>query len=365
MKLKLLSFLSIAAAALLQMSTAQAQPGRSSPVFRDWSVDCVNTGACYTSSFTRSQSVWVDVRIVRDWQAEAQPLIRLTTNTELPQDGTLRFDVDGTPVEELPIEQLREMQPGVTAPAGFRPLGGEGFWYPSGPASATLLKAMQEGNVLTITLPAVGGSKPIAVPIPLLGLTASLRWLDNRQERAGTVAAIISPGTDPAKDAPHALPIVSSDQLPPEVAAIWSANRLCSEIDPAIFASLNAVRVPVADNASLYIIPCGAPTAYNSPYVAILSGQDGAARQIHVARMSDKGPIASDLIYNARWYPADQHLVSYFKGSGVGECGLWNRWVWNGNGLVLLEEATRKTCDATEPDLSNWSNTWPLKNAVD
>ena len=156
---------------------------------------------------------------------------------------------------------------------------------------------------------------------------------------------------------------MSADQLPPEVAAVWSANRLCSEIDPTIFASLNAVRVPLAEGASLYIIPCGAPTAYNSPYVAVLSGKDGAARQVHVARMSEKGPIATDLIYNAKWIPADQQLVSYFKGSGVGECGLWNRWVWNGTGLVLLEEAARTTCDGTEPDLSNWSSTWPLKNA--
>ena len=50
-------------------------------------------------------------------------------------------------------------------------------------------------------------------------------------------------------------------------------------------------------------------------------------------------------------------------GGSYGECGLWNRWVWNGTGLVLLEEAARKTCDGTEPDLSNWSSTWPPKNA--
>ena len=69
---------------------------------------------------------------VRDWRADAQPLLRLTTNTVLPQTGTLRFDVDGTTIESLPIEQLREIQAGVTSPAGFRPLGGEGFWYPTG-----------------------------------------------------------------------------------------------------------------------------------------------------------------------------------------------------------------------------------------
>ncbi|QFT30824.1 hypothetical protein FIV00_10075 [Labrenzia sp. THAF82] len=363
MKRRLLTLLITTAAALVPASAGMAQPGRTAPSFEGWTVDCGNTGVCFASSFTRSQSVWVDVRIVRDWQAEAQPLVRLTTNTELPQDGTLQFEVDGGVIEALPIEQLREMQTAVTPPAGFRPLGGEGFWYPTGPATVTLLEAMRSGRELTIQLPSVGDADPVAVPVPLQGLKASLLWLDNRQDRTGTVAAIISKGDEPAKDAPHAVPVVSADQLPPEVAAVWSANRLCSEIDPTIFASLNAVRVPLEDTSSLYIIPCGAPTAINSPYVAVLSGKDGAARQVHVARMSEKGPIASDLIYNARWIPADQQLISYFKGSGVGECGLWNRWSWNGTGLVLLEEATRKTCDGTPPDLSNWSNTWPTKNA--
>ncbi|MEM9632602.1 MAG: DUF1176 domain-containing protein [Pseudomonadota bacterium] len=362
MTLRLLTFLISATAALVAATGGMAQPGRTAPNFEGWTVDCGNTGVCFASSFTRSQSVWVDLRIIRDWQAEAQPLVRLTTNTELPQEGMIRFEVDGQSIEELPVEQLREMQTAVVPPAGFRPLGGEGFWYPTGPATATLLKAMQKGKELTVHLTAANGSDAIAVPVQLQGLKASLLWVDNRQDRTGTVAAIVAPGTAPAKDAPHAIPLMSPDQLPPEVAAIWSANRLCSAIDPTIFASLNAVRVPLADNASLYIVPCGAPSAYNSPYVAILSGKDGAARQVHVARMSDKGPVASDLIYNARWIPADQQLVSYFKGSGVGECGLWNRWSWNGTGLVLLEEATRKTCDGTAPDLSNWSSTWPIKN---
>ncbi|MFC6657427.1 DUF1176 domain-containing protein [Roseibium salinum] len=362
MTLRLLTFLISAAMALAAASSAVAQPGRTAPSFDSWTADCSNTGVCFASSLTRTKSVWVDLRIIRDWPAEAQPLMRLTTNTTLPVEGTLRFDVDGAAVEALPLEQLREMQGAVVPPAGFRPLGGEGFWYPTGPATATLLKALQEGKELTVRLPAAeDGADPISVPVSLQGLKASLLWLDNRQNRTGTVAAIVAPGTAPAEDAPHALPVMSAQELPPEVAAVWSANRLCSEIDPAIFASLNAVRVPLPENASLYIIPCGAPTAHNSPYVAVLASKDGAARQIHVARMSDQGPIATDLIYNAHWSPADQQLVSYFKGSGVGECGLWNRWVWNGSGLVLLEEATRNTCDGTEPDLSKWSNSWPAK----
>jgi hypothetical protein len=363
MTLRLFSAVTATLLALGIAGSAQAQPGRTAPVFDTWLVDCASTGVCFSSSFTRNQSVWVDLRIVRDWRADAQPLLRLTTNTVLPQTGTLRFDVDGATIESLPIEQLREIQAGVTSPAGFRPLGGEGFWYPTGAVTSTLLTALQTGQELTVHMPREGSAETVSVSIPLQGLKSGLLWLDNRQNRTGTASAIVSPGAEPPVNAPHALPILAPEELPAEVSAIWHANRLCSSIDPTIFASLNAVRVPLEDGASLYIVPCGAPTAYNSPYVAIYAGKDGAARQVHVARMSESGPIATDLIYNARWVPADRQLISYFKGSGVGECGLWNRWVWNGTGLVLLEEASRKTCDNTEPDLSNWSNTWPLKNA--
>ena len=152
---RLLTLLISAAVALSSLPAALAQPGRTVPSFESWTVDCGNTGVCFASSFTRSQSVWVDLRIVRDWHADAQPLVRLTTNTELPKDGTLTFEVDGTEIEALPIEQLREMQPAVKPPAGFRPLGGEGFWYPTGPATLTLLEAMRSGKELTIRLPAV------------------------------------------------------------------------------------------------------------------------------------------------------------------------------------------------------------------
>ncbi|GAA0775079.1 DUF1176 domain-containing protein [Roseibium denhamense] len=363
MTLRLLTIMTIALSLAWGPQAAVAQPGRSAPTFETWTVDCGNTGVCFASSFNRNQSVWVDLRIVRDWKADAQPLVRLTTNTELSNGGTLRFSVDGTEIEALPIEQLREMQQAVMPPAGFRPLGGEGVWYPIGPATTALLDALRSGSQLTIELPAPQGSDAAVITVPLTGLKSGLLWLDNRQNRTGTVSAIVAPGTNPATDAPHAIPITTPDQLPPEVTAIWTANRLCSAIDPAIFSNMNAVRVPLEDAGSLYVIPCGTPTAYNTPYISVLAGKDGAARQVHVARMSEQGPIASDLIYNARWVPADKQLVSYFKASGVGECGLWNRWTWNGSAFVLLEEASRTTCDGTEPDLSNWSNTWPVKKA--
>lgn len=362
MTFRLFTFLFWSVLASISVGNSWAQTGRTTPVFETWSGDCGNTGVCFTSSFTRNQSVWLDLRIVRDWQADAQPLIRLTTNTELANDGVLRLELNGQTIEELPVAQLREIQATVPTPAGFRPLGGEGFWYPTGPATSNLLAELQKANQLVVHLKGINGTEPVAITIPLKGLTASLSWLDSRQDRTGTTAAIVSPGDAAAIDAPHADPILSPDQLPPEVAAIWSANRLCSTIDPAIFAGLNAVRSPLDDGASLYIIPCGAPTAHNSPYVAIHTGKDGAARQIHVTRMSEKGPVASDLIYNARWVPADRQLISYLKGSGIGECGLWNRWSWNGSGLVLLEEASRNTCDGTEPNLSNWSTSWPKEN---
>ncbi len=348
---------------ILVAGAAYAQTGRTPPVFGTWTVDCGNTGICFASSFTRNQTVWVDIRIIRDWQADAPPLVRITTNNELADEGSLVLRIDGTQIDALPIAQLREIQSSVAVPSGFLPLGGEGYWYPAGPATKALLEAVTSGKSLQISLPATPDA--VTVDVSLKGIRPALSWLDRRQNRNGTIAAIIKPGEQPAADAPHALPVVSPDQLPAEVAAIWSANRLCADIDPAIFGGLNAVRAPLPDDAFLYLLPCGAPSADNAAYVTILATGGGAARQVHVARMSERGPVALDLVYNARWIAADLQLTSYFKASVLGECGLWNRWEWNGSGFVLLEGAARNTCDAAEPDLSNWSSTWPPEKRSD
>ncbi|MTH98130.1 DUF1176 domain-containing protein [Roseibium sp. RKSG952] len=349
----------ILAAGLLLASfgTSSAEPLRTPPSFEKWSVNCGNSGMCYASAFVRDQATWVDIRIIRDWRAGAEALVRLTTNAPLAAEGTIKLSVDGREIDAFPVEQLREIQSTIVAPPGFRPIGGEGFWVPVGPATRALVSAMRAGNVLTVSLPAT--PDPVTIKVPLQGSRAALRWIDERQLRSGTQSALVNPGEAPAEDAPHAVPVLAPDTLPPAVQKIWDANRFCSDIDPAIFASLDAVAAPLEDKSTLYLLPCGAPSAYNTPYVAILGTPDGKARQLYVSRMAEKGPIASDLIYNARWFPVEKQMHGFFKGSGLGECGIWDRWVWTGSNFVLTEEASRQTCDGTDVSLDTWGTTWP------
>lgn len=348
------------AAALVLFMTAPlaaALPDRTPPVFDKWSVGCGNSGMCFTSTFVRDQATWVDIRIVRDWRADAEPLLRLTTNAALAADGTLKLTVDGAEIEALPVAQLREIQGNVVPPPGFRPIGGEGFWFPTGPVTREIVDTLAAGQAMIIDMP--GTPEPVAIQIPLNDLRSALEWIDDRQARTGTLSAMVMPGTEPAVDAPHAMSLVAPETLPPAVATVWDANRFCSDIDPAIFAGLDAIVAPLEDKSSLYLLPCGAPSAYNTPYVAIHASPDGKARQVYVARMSDKGPVASDLIYNARWVPGRLELQGLFKGSGLGECGIWDRWVWTGTTFVLIEEATRQTCDGGDVPLAAWDTSWP------
>ncbi|MBD8876118.1 DUF1176 domain-containing protein [Roseibium polysiphoniae] len=359
MKQTLLQTLTLVALCCALPAGASAKQPRTDPVWDKWSVGCGNSGLCFTSTFIREQSTWLDLRIVRDTPANAAPLLRITANAALNNEGTIRFDVDGTSIETLPVAQLREIQASVATPAGFRPLGGEGFWYPTGPATSAILKAMASGKALTVSLPI--GDQTIEMKLPLNGLASAVSWLDDRQNRRGTVSAIAAIGTEPAEDAPSAKPILSPETLPPAVLATWDANRFCSDIDPAIFASLNAVAIPAGDDkATLYLLPCGAPSAYNTPYVLIRAQDDGKVRQLHVARMSELGPLATDLVYNARWNARDLELDGLFKGSGVGDCGTWSRWLWTGTTFVLQEEATRQTCDGQEVPISDWPTTWTV-----
>jgi len=334
-----------------------AQP-RALPAFDGWSVDCSNTGLCNASSFVRAQSVWLDLRIIHDWPFDAVPLIRMTTNTPLKADGAISISVDGTVIEELPVAQLLEIQANIDVPSGFQPIGGEGFWYPTGPATRMLLKAMKTGQVLTVQLPA--DADPVTVELPLDGLKPAFVWMDERQNRTGTVMALVDPGDAAAADAPNAIAIPSRDVLPPAVAERWDNGRFCSDIDPGIFATLDAVLAPLQDNATLYLLPCGAPTAYNTPYVALVAHADGKVNQLHFARMSENGPVTTDLLYNVRWHPKSLQLESLFRGSGLGECGVWNRWAWKAGNFALEEEAASSTCTGEARPLADWDTTWPV-----
>lgn len=327
------------------------------PKFDQWTVSCINSGLCTASTLWRDQSVWVDLRIVRDWEADAQPMLRITANAALNGEEPLKFSVNGKLVDEVKVSRLRESQTNITPPAGFRPLGGEGFWYPTGPATQTLIEAMMSSDILTVDLPI--DDKVVTLAVPLDGMKRALTWLDERQERNGTTNAILAKGDDEPRAAPHAMAILDPTTLPPAVRETWDANSVCSDIDPAIFTNLDAVSARMDEKTVLYLLPCGSPSAYNAPYVVLLSRAEGKTRQLHFARMSDQGPIATDLTYNLKWNPSTLELDSLYRGSGIGDCGVWDRWRWTGNGFALIEEASRSTCDGQETPLPKWPTTWP------
>ena len=344
---------------LASVNLAAAEGSRTNPVFETWSVDCSNTGLCLTSTYVREQAAWLDFRLVRDWPAQSGALIRVTTNQGLKADGSIRFSVDGQLLEELPVSQLREIQPSITTPRGFVPIGGEGFWYPTGAATKALLTAMHSGKELVIELPVE--PSPLTVKVPLAGLDPAMAWLDQKQARDGTRTALVLTGDGDGKDAPHAIAITDPDLLPPLVAENWDFGRFCSDIEPAMFAGLGSVAAPFPDNSTLYLLPCGAPAAFNIAYVALIASPDGKVRQLSFARMSEAGPTATDLVYNAKWNPKVLQLEGLFAASGLGECGIWNRWQWTGVTFALVEEATRAACTGKPSSPDEWETTWPTR----
>lgn len=342
---------------LVPVHLASAEGIRSNPVFETWSVDCSNTGLCLTSSFVREKVAWLHFRVIRDWPAQSGPLVRMTSNLRLKPDASIRLSMDGEILEELPVKHLQEIQSSIKAPRGFVPIGGEGFWYPTGASAQALLEAMLTGTELKIELPLEG--ETVVLKMPLSGLEQALTWLDKTQAREDTKTAFILKGLEDTKDAPHAIAITDADLLPPLIKQNWDFGRFCSDIEPALFAGLGSIATAFSDSSTLYILPCGAPAAHNVAYVALLAGPDGQVRQLGFARMSDAGPTATDLVYNAKWDPKNKQLRSLFKASGLGECGKWNRWQWTGTAFALIEEATRSTCNGKPSIPDEWETTWP------
>lgn len=310
------------------------------------------------SSLIRHQSTWIEIRIIRDWAAKSLPLLRITANSPWAKTGTLKISIDGESADSLSIEQLRESHGKQPMPLGFRPIGGEGYWYPVGAATSTMIDAMIKGLDMQVTVPLETTVQ--TMDIDLRGIHAALTWLDTQQARQDTTTAIVLRGPNEPHDAPHADLVTSPDVLPPAVKTAWENNRFCADIDPAIFGSLDGISSSLGQDSKLFLLPCGTPTAYNTAYVAFRARAGDNIQQLQFARMSDHGPIATDTVYNARWNPVKLELRATFKGTGTGDCGIWDRWQWTGATFALTEEATKSTCDGKDTNLDDWPRTWPI-----
>ncbi len=292
--------------------------------FGDWIVGCDNTLRCELRS--------------------------LGTENEPPGDVTLSVARDAGPAGKLEVTVDGFEDAEVATAVDGKRAG----------TPAQIVAAMANGRVFS----ALSAGKTIAT-LSLRGASAALRYVDAAQGRAGTVTASVAKGLKPASAVPAAPtpPTISAvrpggDAVRPTAAQLADMRRT-AQCDADAFAS-DSLGDPQAHalggGETLVLLPCSAG-AYNLlSAVFVLDG--GAPRPVRTDAPvgfdetggASRGPVPT--VVNGDWKAGV--LTSYAKARGLGDCGVYQDFVWDGERLRLSGQREMGECRGNIVYITTW-----------
>jgi len=332
---------------LLAAAAAGAAPQPSAlKLFKDWAVGCDNVRACQAVALLHdaADDNGLTMSVARGAQPDAP--VRIVVGPELgasdAKTGVVALAVDG---KRLP-SRLTEVDGGALVDAG---------------GTAALLAALRTGTKLE-ALDADGKSLGA---ISLAGASAALLYMDDRQQRVGTVTALARPGLKPASAVPPpppapelAVPPASARparKMPLPVAAAFR-KKACDSGDKDDGSAAETYRLDAAH--SLAIVPDHCDSgAYNAASLLYVAGDGGgwlpAAFDTDKPGAERDGPVQ----YNVDWNAKDRLLEMYMKGRGLGDCGTRQSYAWDGARFRLTFQAQMDECRGS----IDWIPTWRAK----
>ncbi len=296
--------------------------------FKDWTVGCDNGRACQAVGLMPQDASddATTVSVSRDAAAAAVP--RIVFN--LADTGAVAVAIDGG----KPV-----------------PLSAEGAVA----ASAAPALASALANARRIELLDKSGRR--VARVSPAGASAALRFIDDRQARAGTVTALVARGPGPASavPSPPPLPVVVAARPAPgpqtpalTVAAAIKAAGVDTQCGVEGKPELTVWRLDAATSLLLLSVPCSSG-AYNMASAVMLVDNRGALRKPLADWQTEDG-----MLINADWDAKSRRLTSYNKGRGLGDCGQSGEWVWTGARFARVELRVMDECRGS-PD---WIRTY-------
>jgi hypothetical protein len=322
----------ILAALALAQTAPQQGPMKT---FGDWVVACDNVKRCEMTSLQPEGGDWSD----DGWQ--------MAVTRDAGPNGGWMVELIG---EDAPKGVALKVE-GAPADAIWR---GDAL---TGAPAASLVSAMANGKAVVVQ---DGAGKALG-RISLTGSSASLRFIDAEQGRAGTVSAAVAKGAKPASAVPAAasLPVIESVRPAgtPTVLSDALLNQLWTQSDCAENyegeSRPDVERHALGGGATLVLVPCGAG-AYNFstvPYVVKAGKAQIAAFDSTPGWGGDDGP---PMLVNAGFDTKTGELGSYAKGRGIGDCGSAETYVWDGTRFRLTEARAMGECRGS----TNWLAVW-------
>lgn len=322
---------------------------------RDWFVWCDEVLECSMQTNNSEDGIYA-FGFQRGPKANAEPILFASLKDDLSSDSSISLVIDGGAGG---VFQLLARD-GVET---------EGVWrFPGQNENHQILRAMMSGKAMDLSIRTntqSGGETIRKVPISLSGVTGSALHIDDKQGRLGRQDAIQAVGDkEPADAFTRATRLASSADLPDAVMTVWQSNGgECSEDYDGgdLVSRFGGFQIAGEPENFLYLLPCGSPGAYNLPHTIIAyHAADKEARRLHFPTLSAEGPTIMDTAINLSYDPADNTLIGYYKGRGIGDCGISSTWKWDGYlfaQLILVREARKDDCDG---DFTDWPQVWPV-----
>jgi len=334
-----------AAAIVLSAIVLAAAPAAAQPAplrhFGDWVVGCDNVRACHATSLLADGGTLegLSIAIMRDAAPDAAPRVIVMDAGNGP--GGLLVRAAGWALDGIRLEIGFEL-----AQHQLRPARG---------ADADLVAAIRHGREITL-VDAVGVD---VAAVPLNGLSASLLHMDEVQRRLGTQGALIGRGSraDASLPAPPALPVIRAppaSDTPPRQLGDAGIERETQAFGCPGDAPRQAVayhRLDARTTLALVPSPCGGG-AYNSQSRGVLIAEDGTTRPARPELPMDRE--VPSLLFNAAWDARHRVLGLYMKTRGLGDCGLAQSQVWDGEGFRLARQIELEPCRGSVDFITTW-----------
>lgn len=337
--------------------SGSASAGESVPsetrTFGNWTAVCNNANDCWAyATAANHESGWV----VLSYAGGPSARVELKVGDWSDEPGLLTLSIDGQaiPASASPNTDQRD----VAMIDRFDDLPG-------------FISLMARGQILGIASADTESSPSIS----LQGAHAAFLWIDERQGRLGTSAALVSRGERPLSipDAPE-LPVVRAAPLVSQ-AGLTDSVTLGARLEalPAVKACRTGIErlrgssrpdqtsvARLSDNTLLWTVLCF-QGAYNEGHRFFLTDDHGAnPRPILLPTTDQDGDDAGQdddyIVINAAFDLNTRTISSFSKGRGLGDCGGAYVWTWTGREFTLTNEQVMQRCAGIGADL--WPTTW-------
>lgn len=315
--------------------------------FSDWSVACDNARDCTAVSISREFVTRVSQGDPGDY---AQP--RLWVKRAAGPDARVRVFLDttvwgeaGRGEEPATLHVYTACDGDCTGPA-YRLIPREAGRFELAPADVAAFLAESQQTPRAATRFAGGDVHGI---ITTAGMTAALRYIDEVQERRGSMTAIYAKGPAPARSVPPPPPRervrvtrgeeVDAAGTPATEAALFVARaRDCADID-LDGPDPHRARWRLASGQYLWALGCSDnPHAVRRMWLIETPGQGVAA--FTLPRPEQGRRAEQPVLPNSDFDPASGQITAYSDG----KCGWRRRWVWTGQAFAMVDAVEMPSC---------------------